>query len=113
MQTLNISNSSNVFAIKENTSTEYISWSKTEILNSIPKDATNEPDSTKGKTMIEWRWRIFKIPNKANETIEISKKHPDQQREYINKFGDWVKTDVDAFFDKFVTKQYYAYLTND
>lgn len=85
------------------------SLSKKEILDSIPKDSLKTPNEFLGKIKTEWRWRIFKIPGKDNEIIEISYKKKDQSRMFINNSGEWVSTNVDQSFDKFVINQFYSY----
>lgn len=100
---------SSVFNVKD---TESINMSilKNDLLNSIPKNATSEENIIFAKYKTEWRWRIFKFPEKDNEVVEISKKEPNKNRLYINKNGDWVERNIDKSFDKYVIEQYYAYL---
>jgi len=83
--------------------------SKKDIMDSIPKDALTECNLKLALCKTEWRWRIFKFPDKKNEIVEISYKKPNEDRLYINKTGDWTKATVDEFYDKFVTKQFYSY----
>ena len=47
--------------------------SKFEVMQTIPDNALHYPDIEKSKTNAEMRWRIFKLPNKDNEIIEISR----------------------------------------
>jgi hypothetical protein len=83
--------------------------SKDEILESIPKNAFKKQNSGLAKINIEWRWRIFKIPNRENTLIEISFKKPNDKRMYIDKSGKWINSEVDKEFDKFVIDEYYVY----
>mgnify|MGYP000555980452 CR=1 FL=1 len=83
--------------------------SKNEILKSIPNNHFKKADDIMAKTNIEWRWRIFKFPNKTNEVIEISFKKPNEDRKYINKFGEWVVRNISSKYDKYVIDEYYAY----
>ena len=83
--------------------------SKKDIMSSIPKDSVTKCDLELSKSQTEWRWRIFKFPNKKNEVIEISYKKPNEDRMYINKSGEWVPANVDDFFYKFMIKEYYSY----
>lgn len=83
--------------------------SKKEIINSIPQPVFKNRDQNLSKINIEWRWRFFKIPNKKNEVVEISYKHPDQKRKYINQLGEWVEKEISSEFDQFVIDEYYHY----
>lgn len=88
---------------------ENTSLSKEEILKSIPENALKVANNELTKTHIEWRWRIFEIPNRANKLIEMSFKKPNDQRMYINKSGSWVNSEVGKEYDKFVVDEYYSY----
>ena len=79
------------------------------IMKSIPKDALKEENLELNKTHIQLRWRIFKIPNKENEIVEISYKHPIQDRMYINKNGQWFSGEIDKIYDKYVVEEYFVY----
>lgn len=86
----------------------------TNIYKSIPQDRTTKPIEDWRKTYdTEWRWRILKIRMKndtVKDVIEISYiKKDSNDRMYFNRYGKWVKRDVDPIFDKFVTEEYYAY----
>lgn len=83
--------------------------SKKTVLESIPKDAFKNKNNELAENNTEWRWRIFKFPNKNNEVVEISFKKPNENRIYINNNGEWVSDNVDSIFDKFVIDEYYSY----
>jgi hypothetical protein len=83
--------------------------SKKDIMDSIPPNALSKCDLKLAESKTEWRWRIFKFPNKKNEIVEISYKKPFEDRMYINKSGDWITSQVDDFYDKFVTNEFYSY----
>lgn len=83
--------------------------SRTDVASMIPKNCLKQKDIELSKTKTEWRWRIFKLPNKNNETVEISQKQFEQKRLYINNLGNWVECDVDESFDSYVTNEYYYY----
>ena len=89
--------------------TENNGISKKNILGSIPKNALLKPNNDLQLTHTEWRWRIFEIPTKKNQLIEISYKKPTENRMYTNKSGDWVESTVDEKFDEFVIMEFYAY----
>ena len=78
------------------------------IIKSIPYPYYLEKQVDK-KDMIETRWRFLKINNK--NVVEISRKKPNEQREYLtnNTNSDWVKKDVDSVYDNFVIEKYYYY----
>ena len=88
---------------------ENIKVSKVEILKSIPTGAIKTEQKELKETHTEWRWRIFKFPNKKNEVVEISFKKPDEKRMYINRTGEWVHREINQEFDKFVIDEYYVY----
>lgn len=84
--------------------------SRKEVIKTIPCDCLKCPNLEFAKTKTEWRWRIFKLPNKNNETIEISMKRPNEERKYINKLGEWIQCEVSEEFDVYVTSSYYNYI---
>lgn len=81
--------------------------SKKEILESIPKNSTKQPDLDKQKTMTEWRWRFYKINNKMY--TEISKSEPNSDRIFVDNTGNWIKYDLDDSLNSFIVDQYYYY----
>lgn len=83
--------------------------SKKDIISSIPSDCLKSRDIDLLKTKTEWRWRIFKFPNKENDVIEISYKSPHEKRKYINKTGDWVERNIGEEFDIYVIDEFYHY----
>jgi hypothetical protein len=85
------------------------SISKDEILRSIPKNALKKSDNNLSQTKTEWRWRIFKFPNKKSDVIEISFKKPSDKRMYINGNGTWVYREIDTQLDQFVVDEFYTY----
>lgn len=91
------------------TDSKNIAISRKEIINMIPKNCSKQKNTELAKTKTEWRWRVFKLPNKDNESIEISLKHPDEERKYIDKNGSWVNCKVSEEFDAYVTCEYYHY----
>jgi len=107
----NKSSKDDIFVKYENVEqyNENTSLSKEEILGSIPENALKTTDSELSKTHIEWRWRIFEIPNRPNKLIEISFKKPNNERMYINKSGSWTNSEVGNEYDKFVVDEYYTY----
>ena len=86
-----------------------ISLNKLEIINSIPFTATDDENTELCNTHTEWRWRIFKLPNKQNEFIEISYKNPGGKRLFINKNGQWIESNMSTEYDKYIVEQYYDY----
>lgn len=97
--------SNSVFMKKEqNYKIEYKSIKKT-----IPENSYTEPQKDKDD-MIETRWRVLYIPlPNAKKMVEISRKRPNSEREYLNKNMKWIITNIDKFFDNFVVKEYYYY----
>jgi len=82
--------------------------SKDEIMNSIPKEATENENIDQQNNATEYRWRIIKLPNKKNDIIEMSYKKPNEERFFMSRVGNWVKYDgID--FSSYVVKTYYFY----
>ena len=86
----------------------------TNVYKSIPSDRTIKPiDNWKNQYNTEWRWRFLKIKIRndiVKDVIEISYiKKDSNDRMYFNRYGQWVKRNVDPIFDQFVTEEYYAY----
>lgn len=86
----------------------------TNIYKSIPQDRTTIPIPKWEITYnTEWRWRFLKIKMEKNivkDVIEISYiKKGSNDRMYFNRYGQWVKRDIDLIFDQFVIEEYYAY----
>ena len=86
-----------------------IPLTKTDVIESIPKNFVKNAKKVLEEVSTEWRWRIFKFPNKKNEVVEISFKKPDEKRMYINRTGEWVHREINQEFDKFVIDEYYVY----
>lgn len=86
-----------------------IPLTKCDVISSIPKNFVKKEDTELSKNNTEWRWRIFKFPNKKNEVVEISFKKPNEKRMYINRTGEWVNRDINSEFNKFVVDEYYVY----
>lgn len=82
--------------------------SKENISDFIPINATTEQNLEQAKISTEWRWRFLTINNK--DIIEISQKNCDTNvRLYLNKYGEWKESNIDDFYDKYVTKILYSY----
>ena len=87
------------------------------IVNTIPKNSYIEPQLDKNNKT-ETRWRFLCIPqqnlpsndpnSKSRKFVEISRKRPNNTREYL-KYMKWVECVVDSVFDQYVVKQYYYY----
>lgn len=86
-----------------------IKFSKNDILESIPKESVKKENIESSKIKTEFRWRIFKIPNKKNEIIEITYKKPNETRKYINNMGDWVEFKLDKKYDEYIIDVFYHY----
>jgi hypothetical protein len=83
--------------------------SKFEVMQTIPENALSTRDIKQSQISAEWRWRIFKLPHKENEIIEISFKKPNEARMYMTKSKKWVIRDIDESFDQYLVKEYYVY----
>ena len=94
---------------KKNSVSESFALSRKDVANMIPKNCEKQKNTELLKTKTEWRWRIFKLPGKENETVEISQKQPGKARLYINKSGEWINCNVSEEFDVYVTHEYYHY----
>jgi hypothetical protein len=82
---------------------------KLEVMQTIPQNAINIENKIAQQTCKELRWRIFKLPNKKNEFIEISYKHPKEERMFLNKNGKWINDNIPIEYDIFLINQYYIY----
>ena len=106
---------SSIFLKKSETESDNINTlllTKSDVIESIPKNFVKYVDPVLANVNTEWRWRIFKFPNKKNEVVEISFKKPRDKRMYINKTGEWVYRELDKILDNFVVDEYYVYSTN-
>jgi hypothetical protein len=83
--------------------------SKFEVMQTIPTVALPHQDTNALKTCKELRWRIFKLPHKENEIIEISYKLPNEPRMFMNKSGKWVNREIGDEYNQFLVKEYYVY----
>lgn len=83
--------------------------SKFEVMKTIPTVALQKQNTDSANTCKELRWRVFKLPNKENEIIEISYKLPNEPRMYMNKSGKWVSREIGNEYDQFLIKEYYIY----
>lgn len=83
--------------------------SKYEVMQTIPTIALLKPDNDAIKISKELRWRIFKLPHKENEIIEISYKLPNEPRMFMNNVGKWVNREIDEKYNHFLIKEYYVY----
>ena len=79
-----------------------------EIKKIIPGNATNTPNIELSHTHIEWRWRFFNI--NGRNLIEMSKKHPGQEREYVDNSGRWVKYNFEESWDQYLSASAYHYV---
>ena len=91
------------------TSSEYKKISKNEIMSLIPSNALKFKNTNLSKTHKEFRWRIFKLPTKENQIIEISFKLPNDNRLFMNKHGKWVYRDIGNEHNNFLVEEYYVY----
>jgi len=94
---------------KDDETTENIVLSKEEVLNSIPKSATEKCNKELALTHNEYRWRIIKLPDKNKEFVEISMKPPNKNRLFMSQNTSWIEHDQDNVYDQFVIKSYFYY----
>jgi len=99
-----------VFA-KKKTNTKVLYKS---ILKTIPKNSYKTEQINK-KDMVESRWRFLAVPYEKNgeilvkQVVEISRKKPEEEREYLNNNINWIYKKIDKSYDQFVKDQYYYY----
>lgn len=84
-----------------------------EIQKIIPANTIDHSDDSKLRSRLysEWRWRFFDI--KGRKLIEISRKYPNKEREYIDNTGKWINYSIDPSFDEYVVKTKYYYTNID
>lgn len=97
---------------KENDDITYTTILKEDVLENIPKGATNKKDKDLELTSTEYRWRMIRLPNSEKEFIEISYKQPNQKRLFMNHGQKWIEYEKDSQFDQYVIKEYYFYVEN-
>lgn len=78
-----------------------------EILKTIPENSFHTPQADMKKTKIEHRWRILQINNK--KYVEISFLSSDNKRTFINKYGEFIQSNVDEKYNDYVVDIYYYY----
>lgn len=89
----------------------------TNIINSIPKNKINyQLPNWKNKYTTEWRWRFLKFKNGdqdrfITEISHINNDDKDDQRIYLNRYGEWVSNIyINGIFDNYVIEEYYVYV---
>jgi hypothetical protein len=85
--------------------------SKNKLLDSIPFDSYESGNNVLKKDHIEWRWRFYRINNK--NIVEISRKNPGESRMFVDKDGDWCRTEIPNKWEKFMTNEKYYYVEPD
>lgn len=80
------------------------------VLETIPSGSFYQPQP-QFSNRVEHRWRFLNLPlnNKMIKVIEISRKCPNEKREYLCKDLKWAIRDIDTTYDNFVIQQYYYY----
>lgn len=98
--------------IKNNDNTSSQCLSIDEIKKTIPPNAINQPRPDLITTHTEWRWRFFNI--NGRKLIEMSCKHPNKPRTFMDISGIWSITDENELieFEKFIQQQSYYYVKN-
>lgn len=103
----------NIFE-KINNTNERIILSYNEIIESIPKTATDKSDDKKKLKYTEWRWRFFNL--NGRKLIEISKKQPNKARMFVDNNGEWIdefKADKLDTWCKYLIETKYYYASNE
>ena len=95
--------------LKKTETEKNVILSKYDVMQTIPKNAVIKQDEKQKEKCKEWRWRIFKLPTKENEIIEISYKLPHESRMFMNKNKKWININIDNIFDNYVIEEYYVY----
>ena len=97
-----------IFKKKTQTQIQRNKFNKDEILNAIPKTAVKCQNEELMITQTEWRWRIFKFDN-GRDIIEISYKTNENDRMYLDLYGNWVKNDNVDMYNKYLINVFYYY----
>jgi hypothetical protein len=85
-----------------------------DIKKSIPTNTISSPDIKLSKTHTEWRWRFFNI--NGRKLIEMSCKHPNKKRSFMDTSGEWTNDqneDEIIAFEEFIQKTMYYYAQNN
>lgn len=81
-----------------------------DIKKQIPANSTSKENTNLQKTHTEWRWRFFNV--NGRKLIEITRKYPNKDRDYIDNTGKWIKYVLDNCWDKYVIQTNYYYILN-
>jgi hypothetical protein len=79
-----------------------------DIKKQIPANSTSKPNTDLQKSHTEWRWRFFNV--NGRKLIEITRKYPNKDRDYIDNTGKWIKYVLDDCWDKYVVQTNYCYI---
>jgi len=78
-----------------------------ELLKTIPHDRLTYSIPSYADTHTEWRWRILKINDK--KVLEVSKKLPNEERKFLDKYYEWKEYNLPLKYNDCVLEQYYYY----
>lgn len=96
--------------VKRNITSQQLNFAKltkSQILDTIPKDRVNKRNNELAKTHTEWRWRILKI--KSSTFVEISYQKPNDDRLFITNKGEWTHEYDEKKFTQYVSDEYFVY----
>lgn len=78
-----------------------------DINKTIPQDAQDKPNEILRNKQTEWRWRFYIIND--NKYIEMSRKDPDKERQYMDISGEWINYEIMEDLEKYITNEKYYY----
>lgn len=103
----NIKNLSDDEDTEQSNSKTSLVLSLQDILESIPKDAFSTPSEKLLSSHTEWRWRFINL--NGRKLVEMSKKSPNEDRQYMDNNGKWCTYNLKKEWDQYVVESKYYY----
>lgn len=78
-----------------------------QLMEIIPPNTYDRPNSEMIAHMIEWRWRFFNID--GHDFVEMSQKYHDNDRLYVDGNGNLCKKTIGDEWDQYIIDEKYFY----
>jgi len=78
-----------------------------QLMNTIPPNTYDCPNNELLGHMIEWRWRFFNI--NEHQFVEISQKHHNKERLYVDGNGQMIEKIIGDEWNKYIVDEKYYY----
>jgi hypothetical protein len=99
---------SSIFIKQSELPKEEHKFSYLSIKENIPEPSYNTQQPSLKKTTTEWRWRFYNIEGKKVVEISFVNKNSNE-RTYVDKYGNFIKSNVSKEFDKYLIEEIYCY----